>query len=236
MDATYIRRQPRMAWRRFLLRGLIRTVGYTVLAQVTVSGKEHIPDEGPCILMMNHISAIDPVVCMGEVTNRYVIPMTKVENTHNPLLRFMVWWWGSYTVNRETVDRKALRQSIDLLRAGHMILIAPEGTRHPQGLGPGKDGLAFIATKADATVVPAALAYSDTFKTRWKAFKRARAHIAFGPAFKFNTAGRSRIPREELRRMTQEAMYQLARTQVEPTLRGHYRDIETATTETLTFV
>jgi 1-acyl-sn-glycerol-3-phosphate acyltransferase len=233
---AYVERQPRLAWRRFLLRGLIRTVGYTFLARVSSEGTQHIPAEGPCILMMSHISAIDPVVCMGEIRTRYVIPMTKIENTTHPTLRFLVWWWGAYTVSRETVDRRALETSIALLNAGQMILIAPEGTRHPNGLGEGKDGLAYVATKTNAVILPAAMSGTNGFRDRWKARKRALAHITFGRPFRLNTGGRDRIPRPELSQMTREAMYQLALTQPDLSLRGAYSDVENATTETLIFV
>ncbi|MCU0482318.1 MAG: 1-acyl-sn-glycerol-3-phosphate acyltransferase [Anaerolineae bacterium] len=232
----YIARQPAYTWRRFLLRAIIRTVGYTFLAKVSSTGKHHIPKQGGCILMMSHISAIDPVVCMGEITNRYVIPMTKIENTQSPILRFFVWWWGSYTINRETVDRRALETSIALLKAGNMILVAPEGTRHPEGMGEAKDGLAFIATKSDAIILPAAISDTNTFRTRWKNRNRALAQVSFGKPFKFKTDGRSHIPREELRLMTQEAMYQLAMIQPRPELRGIFSDINRATTTTLQFL
>lgn len=234
--AQYAAGQRRYAWRRFLLRSLIRTVGYRFLAHVSATGKHNIPESGPTILMMSHISAIDPVVCMGEVNRRYVIPMTKVENTQGRLLRFLVWWWGSYTVTRDAVDRQALETSIALLEAGNMILIAPEGTRHPDGLGEGRDGLAYIAAKANAVVVPAAMSGTSSFRERWRERKRALAHIDFGRPFRFRTAGRARIPRPELRQMTREAMYQLALAQHDPALRGLYSDVENATTDTLEFV
>lgn len=232
----YVQRQPDYAWRRYLLRSLIRTAGYTLLARVTSDGKENIPDTGPTILMMSHIGAIDPVVCMGEVTNRYVIPMTKIENTHNPLLGFMVWWWGAYTVDRDSLDRVALQKSIALLEAGEMILIAPEGTRHPDGLAEGKSGLAYIATKADAVIVPAAMSGTQKPTAYWTRGKRARAHVSFGRPFRFRRAGRARVPRAELEQMTHEAMYQLALTQHNAELRGLYSDVENTTTETLQFV
>jgi 1-acyl-sn-glycerol-3-phosphate acyltransferase len=234
--AKYIEDQPKFGWRRFLMRGLVRTVGYTFLADVTSEGKENIPQDAPCIVMMSHISAIDPVICLGESTQRYVIPMTKIENTHNIVLRFLVWWWGAYAVHRDTVDRKALMTSIELLKAHQMILIAPEGTRHPEGLGEGKDGIAYIATKSDAVILPAAISQTVNFKQRWKKLRRARAHVVFGKPFKFKTDGRTHIPREEIRQMTQEAMYQLALAQPDVNLRGVYSDIENATTEKLIFV
>lgn len=233
---NYIARQPRLAWRRRLLRGLLRTVGFSLLCRVEVRGLENIPRTGPTILMMNHISAIDPIVTMALVTHRFVIPMTKIENARTPVLGFFVRWWGAYTVNRDEVDRAALLSSIALLHDGQVILIAPEGTRTPDGLIAAKDGLAYIAAKADAVIVPTAVYGATDYLHRWKRLRRAFAGVAFGTPFKLRTDGRSRIPRDELARMTQEAMYQLALTLPDPALRGVYSDLEQATTDHLHFV
>lgn len=232
----YVARQGRYIWRRHILRFVIRSLGFGFLAKIQVDGVENIPPSGPTILMMNHISSIDPIVCLGAVQGRFVIPMTKIENTHNPFLGFMVWWWGSYTVNRNEVDRKALLNSIELVKSGQLILIAPEGTRSANGLQEPKNGLTYIATKSNAVIVPATVSDAVDWKDRIKGFKRARAHVSFGRPFRFKTDGRTRIPRNELNMMTQEAMYQLAITLPDESLRGNYQDIENATTEYLEFV
>ncbi len=232
----YIDRQPSLGWRRFLLRGLIHTLGFRVLWNVAVHGAENIPASGPTILMMNHISATDPVLSMGAVRHRYVIPMTKVENARHPIFGSVVWWYGAYTVNRDEVDRSALMNSIELLKSGQLILIAPEGTRNPQGLQQPKDGLTYIATKADAVIVPTAVSGAVGWLERLKRLDRGQMRVDFGRPFRFNTTGRSRIPRDELSLMTQEAMYQLALALPDASLRGEYRDIERATTQTLTFI
>jgi len=215
---------------------MIRQIGFRFLAKVTVSGIEHVPTTGPTILMMNHISAIDPVICLGVVTDRFVIPMTKIENTKNPILALTVKLWGAYTVDRGTVDRKALLNSIELLNSGQMILIAPEGTRHPEGLQTAKNGMTYIATKTDAIILPTALSGSQHFKSRWKSLRRAQVHVSFGRPFRLKTDGRARIPRDELALMTKETMYQLALAQQDPTLRGVYSDVENATTDTVEFI
>lgn len=232
----YVARQDTYAWRRRFLRFLIRTIGFNVLAKPTITGIENIPGSGPTILMMNHISLMDPVVCIGAVRERFVIPMTKIENLHNPLFGALVRMYAAYTVDRETLDRKALQNSIALLKSGQMILIAPEGTRHPEGLAEAKDGFTYVAVKSNAIILPTALSDSQHYKTRWKQAKRARVRVNFGRPFTFNTSGRTRIPREELTQMTQEAMYQLALAQLDPALRGVYGDIENATTDTLLFM
>lgn len=232
---AYIARQRQVAWRRAVLRAALRGV-FAAVARVEVSGLHHIPASGPTLLMMNHISALDPVLCMAVVRPRFVIPMTKEENLHSPFLGPFVRWYDAYTVRRGTVDRSALLNSIELLKSGQLILIAPEGTRHPEGLSTPKDGLAYVATKADAVIVPAAIADATDWVSRLKRLRRVRARVAFGPPFRFKTGGRARIPRDELAQMTREAMYQLALALPDPALRGAYRDVESATTETLEFV
>lgn len=232
----YVAQQPRLAWRRNLMRGLIRTLGFKALWNVQVTGTENIPDSGPSIIMMNHISLIDPVLCMGAVTNRFVIPMSKVENLRNPIIGPMVRWWGAYSINRGEIDRKALVNSIELIKSGQLILIAPEGTRHPEGLAEAKDGLAFVATKADAIIIPTALSGASDWLTKLKHLQRPRINVNFGRPFKFKTDGTGRVPREALAAMSHEAMYQLAMAVKDDTRRGFYSDLSKATTEHIQFI
>ncbi|MDX2140060.1 MAG: lysophospholipid acyltransferase family protein [Chloroflexota bacterium] len=232
----YVARQPSYTWKRNIIRALIRTIGFHVLADVRVYGVENIPTSGPTILMMNHIGLADPVVCMGAVTQRFVVPMSKIENLSNPLLAPFVRWWGAYTVNRDEVDRKALMNSIELIKSGQLILIAPEGTRNPTGLVRPKDGLAFVATKANAVIVPAAVSGSQHFTSSIKRLRRAPISVTFGKPFRFKTTPGERVPRETLQAMSEEAMYQLALAQPDVALRGVYTDTSKATTEYLEFV
>jgi 1-acyl-sn-glycerol-3-phosphate acyltransferase len=232
----FVEMQPRLSWRRQILRSLIRFFGFHLLCRVTVTGTENIPDSGSAILMMNHITLLDPILCMGAVTHRFVVPMTKVENVRNPLYAPFVWWWGSYSVNRGEVDRKALTSSIELLKSGQLILIAPEGTRQTQGLAQPKDGLAYVATKADAIIVPTAISGAVGWDKKLKRLQRPYIQINFGRPFKFKTDGRTRIPREELGDMTDEAMYQLALAVTDEKMRGIYSDLSKVTTEHLVFI
>jgi 1-acyl-sn-glycerol-3-phosphate acyltransferase len=231
----FVSRQPRLAWRRRLLRGVIRTLGFKVLWNMEVTGMENVPDNVPAIIMMNHISLIDPVLCMGAVTNRFVIPMSKVENLRNPLIGPFVLWWGAYSINRGEVDRKALVSSIELIKSGQLILIAPEGTRHPEGLAEAKDGLAYVATKADAVIIPTGLSGAIDWSQKLLHLQRPHIQINFGRPFKLKADGH-RIPREVLSIMSHEAMYQLAMAIKDETRRGFYSDLSKATTQYLEFV
>lgn len=231
----YVAKQPSLVWRRNLMRGFIRLIGFKVLWDVTVTGAENVPPSGPTVLMMNHISLIDPVVFMGAVTSRYVIPMTKIENVRSPLLGPLIAFWGSFPINRGEVDRKALMNSIELIRSGQLVLIAPEGTRRPDGLHEAKDGLAYIAAKADAMILPSGISGAADWKKRLSRLQRCHIRVNFGRPFKFRADSRSRIPREDLSAMTQEAMYQLAMAISDESLRGKYSDLSKASTHFLEF-
>lgn len=233
---TYIARQNTtwLRMRRYVMRTLIRQIPFRMCA-IRVTGAENIPSHGPVIMMMNHISALDPGLIMGAVTNRFVIPMTKIENTRHPVGALAVWWWDAYTVRRGEVDRAALTTSIELLKSGQCILIAPEGTRQKTGLSRPKEGLAYVATKADAVIVPAAISGAIGWKEKWLRLQRPHIDINFGKPFRFKTEGR-RVPREDLAAMTDEAMYQLAMAITDETMRGIYSDLSKASARFLEFI
>jgi len=230
-----VQRQSRYTWRRRLLRDwLLRPVGFRVIVKPKITGLEHIPPDGPTLLVMNHIGFPDPVVVLGAVKPRFVVPMSKVENFRHPLFGIIARLWGAYPVHRDKIDRQSLDNTLDLLNAGHAILIAPEGTRQPE-LIQAKDGFTFVAVKSNAMIVPIGLENTDRVAGNMKRLRRTPIEIRFGPAFRFKTDGRTRIPREEMRQMTQEAMYQLAKL-VDEKRRGFYHDLSHATTNTLEFV
>ncbi len=230
----FVAAQPKYAWRRRILRGFFSFV-FHLFFRLEVTGLENIPQGGSSLLMMNHITLLDPVLCMIGVKQRFVIPMTKVENLENPWIAPFVRMWGSFSINRGEIDRKALMNSIELLKSGQLILIAPEGTRHPEGLSQPKDGFAYIATKADAVIIPAtingAIGWQDAFK-----LKRPHIRVNFGRPFKFKLGANGRVNRDDLTPMMDEAMYQLAMAVTDETKRGVYSDLSKATTEHLEFV
>ncbi|MBE2267892.1 MAG: 1-acyl-sn-glycerol-3-phosphate acyltransferase [Anaerolinea sp.] len=231
----YVAMQPKLTWRRRLMRAWMRAT-FRLFATITVTGMENLPASGGTIIMMNHISLLDPILCMATIKPRFVVPMTKVENMRNPLLAPFIRFWGSYSVNRGEVDRTALTNSVEMIKSGAMILIAPEGTRQREGLSRPKDGMAYVATKADAIIVPAAISGARDWMRNLTHFKRSHIHIHYGRAFKFKTDGRARIPRDELAAMTEEAMYQLAAAVSDTSMRGLYSDLSQSTTDHLTFL
>ncbi len=234
VDADFARQQERYTTARRFFRDCLLWIGFHTLVKADIRGLEHIPPAGPTIVMMNHRGAVDPFVVLGAVRPRFIVPMSKIENFRIPVIGQLMKWWGVYPVRRGEVDRAALQNTVDLLKHGNLVLMAPEGTRQPAMIE-GKDGMTYVAIKANAVIVPVGIDGTREFLHNLKRLRRTRITMNFGPAFRFRTGRRDRIPREEMGQMTNEAMYQLAKLLPEP-LRGVYGDLSKATTETIEFV
>lgn len=219
-------------FRRRILRFLLRWIGFTVLVKLeSVSGLENVPVQGPAILMINHIAFVDPIVVL-HIVPRNIVPMAKVEVYDYPLIGIFPHIWGVIPVRREEFDRRAVQGALDILNAGEIILVAPEAHRGP-ALKPAKEGIAYLATRSNAPVVPVAIEGTEGFPTlpfsaRWKG---PGAQVRFGRPFRFRLDS-SRADRENLTKMTQEAMYALAALLPE-NRRGVYADLSQATQDTL---
>lgn len=225
----------RYAARRRVLRFLLKWIGFPLLAKIDrVEGMENVPSVGPAILMINHIAFIDPFVVL-HVLPRNIVPLAKIEVYDYPVVGIFPRIWGVIPVRREEVDRRAIQQSLEVLKAGEIVLVAPEGTRGP-ALKEGKEGAAYLSSRSSAPIVPVAIVGTDGFPALrfTKAWKSPGAQVRFGRPFHyrpdFNRAGR-----EQLRQMSDEAMYLLAGL-LPPERRGAYADLSKATQETIELI
>ena len=142
--------------------------------RLQVIGGENIPDEGPVLIVSNHISQIDPPVLGIAALPRRSHYMAKAELFRIPLLRRIVYRMGAFPVERGGADRRALRLARDVLRRDDVLLMFPEGTRYTDGrLRPGLPGAGSLGLEPGVTVVPAAIWGSN------RLFRKVR--VAFGP-------------------------------------------------------
>jgi 1-acyl-sn-glycerol-3-phosphate acyltransferase len=223
------------ATRRRMLRFLLKWVGIPLFAKIDrVDGSENVPAEGPAILMMNHISFADSLVVL-HLTRRNIIPLAKVEVYDYPVVGIFPRVWGVIPVRREEVDRRAIQQSLEVLKAGEIVLVAPEGTRHT-AIRDVKEGAVYLSSRSGAPIVPVAIDGTVGFPAlrftrRWKG-PGARVH--YGRAFRYRPEYHH-AGREQLRTMSDEAMYLLAEM-LPPERRGIYADLSKATHETIEFI
>jgi 1-acyl-sn-glycerol-3-phosphate acyltransferase len=191
-----------------------------------VQGQENLPAEGPVIVMLNHVNFLD-VIMPAMFLPRDVVMVAKTEIYRAPGFGLLVRAYGAVPLRRGEADLQAMRLSLEALRKGQVLGIAPEGTRSGHGrLQQGHDGLAFVAVQAGVPVVPFAIYGHNRFWEDLKRLRRTRLHIRVGEPFRF--VARKRPQRDGLRAMTDEAMYRLAAL-LPPEFRGVYGDPSRAT-------
>jgi 1-acyl-sn-glycerol-3-phosphate acyltransferase len=169
-----------------------------------VSGREHLPPPGsPAITPINHSSALD--VCAGYVVNRPGYYAIKRESTEVPILGPFLQRMGGIAIQRDEQDTEALRQMREVLRAGHILGIAPEGTRSRTGrVGRYDPGFVWLAARTGAVVVPIALHGAGRLLPKGARFpRRGEIWARVGEPISFEAEGR-RISRERMQVLADE--------------------------------
>ena len=193
---------------------------YKAFMQVEIKGLENVPPSGAVIVMINHVNFFDPVVVLAAL-GRPITPMAKVEAFEEPLIRFLVATYGAIPVHRGAVDTAAIRSAVEVLDGGGMILISPEGTRSKTGgLIKGQEGLAYLAARTNATVLPVGIVGTPNVAPMLKRLRRVHITFTIGLGFKLQSDGKP--TREKLHQLTEDAMHRLAALLPE-SMRGEYK-------------
>lgn len=167
-------------------RRLMRIVSRTVLRhRLEVTGRERFPRRGPVIVIGNHISTIDPPLVGAYIPRFDVHYMTKAESFGNPRTAWMFRWYNAFPVVRHTADRSALRHALNLLAAGHVVVIYPEGTRQRDAtMARPYAGAGFIARKSGAPIVAAAIHGSEAVLRKGATLPHpADVHVVYSEPF-----------------------------------------------------
>ncbi|MDL4774562.1 MULTISPECIES: lysophospholipid acyltransferase family protein [Thermomonosporaceae] len=133
-----------------------------------IEGLEHLPRSGPVILAANHLAVCDSFL-LPLMVPRQVFFLGKNEYFTQPGIRGRVQAAFFRGVGAIAVDRSggraalaAMDASAEVLERGQVFAIHPEGTRSPDGrLYRGRTGVARLALRTGAPVVPAAIEGTD---------------------------------------------------------------------------
>src|SRR5258708_23023652 len=97
-----------------------------------ISGLDHIPSQGPLLIVANHLSWYDPML-VGVVLPRRAWFFTKVELFRWPILGLGCRLTGQIPVHRGESDRAALEKGLSYLQEGKVLVVFPEGSVAQQG-------------------------------------------------------------------------------------------------------
>ncbi|WP_241564179.1 lysophospholipid acyltransferase family protein [Nonomuraea polychroma] len=172
-----------------------------------ISGAAHVPRSGPAILAANHLSMLDSFL-LPALLPRHVTFTAKNEYfSGNPVSGFFMKLGGSLPIDRESAHaaQTMLDEAAALLERGELFGIHPEGTRSPDGrLYRGKVGVAWLALKTGAPVLPVALSGTEKVLPVGASVPRpAKIGIAIGQPMRF-TGDHTKA--QDRRRVTDEIM------------------------------
>lgn len=160
-----------------------------VAHRMRVEGAENIPrgrQPGPLVVVANHTAGLDPMLiqaaCLFEVRWMMAADMrvAKLEG---------VWsWLNVIFVDRENgkapASSGAIREAIIHLRSGGALGVFPEGVieRPPERILPFQDGIALLARRSGARVLPVVIDGTPAAETAWGSLVRtSRARVRFMP-------------------------------------------------------
>lgn len=158
-------------------------------------GVGNVPRTGGVILACMHQSHLDPVLVRTPLS-RAIGFVAKKSLFRIPGFAAMIRGLGAVELDRDAASPAGLREVVDLLRRGAALVFFPEGTRSPDGeLSPLRPGIALLASRSGAPVVPVALdgAY-DVWPRRRRLFRPGRIRVVYGePATYSPDLGRDEI-------------------------------------------
>jgi 1-acyl-sn-glycerol-3-phosphate acyltransferase len=142
---------------------------------------DEIPREGPVILAANHSSNLDAIVIGSWIIpklGRRIHWLGKKELFAWPIVGWTAANGGVHPVDRDAADVDAFRLAKRILDEGHILFVFPEGTRSPDGsLQEARDGVAVLAMRTGAPIVPIGIAGSSRVWPRGRTFPRPGGHV-----------------------------------------------------------
>ena len=166
---------PVRIWSENLVRGL-----FTAIWGMKVTGLDNVPLQGPLIIAVNHVSLIDPpLMSVALAPRRRPFAVGKKELFEKPILG---WWLrntGNFPLDRQGDATSAMRSALEVLEKGGCLAIYPEGTRvKPGEKRTPKAGVAFLAARSKAPVVPVRVLGTAEFPRRFPLEARIGKPIA----------------------------------------------------------
>lgn len=198
--------------REHILKGVVNiTLRAIIRLLCKIEGDfDRVPLEGPLIMAVNHVNFMDAPLMATHLPGRPLTVLAKEETWDNLIIGSLFTIWGGIPIKRGQVDRKAFLESMQALKEGKILAIAPEGTRSGTGsLNKGYPGIVIIAQQANVPILPVALFGGECFWSNLKKLKRTHFQFRVGTPF-YLVRGKEQMDKEERQEVADEIMHQIA--------------------------
>jgi len=186
---------------------LVRGIGWLCF-RYRVEGQ--VPRTGGLLIAANHASYLD-IPLRGCGLNRRAWYLGRHDLFPIPVLNGILQALGWIPVRLGRLDREAFGKAINLIRAGKVVVIFPEGRRSLDGhLREPKAGIGVIVAQTGCPVVPAYLKGTFDILPPGASWPRLRpVTVRFGDPIQFN------VEKQQERAATKQFYQQVSRTVIE---------------------
>lgn len=181
-----------------------------------------VPPQGPLILVSNHVNVIEIPIVYTRLAPRKISGFFAAYRLKSGWMRWLLTNFGGIPVHRGAIDRDALEQAADRLRAGHIFGMAPEGTRSRTGvLGLARTGVVKLALETNTPIQPVVHWGSEHWQKSLLRLRRPTFHIGVGQIFRIE-CDQERLDRATREAILEEIMLEMA-SLLPPQYRGRYQ-------------
>lgn len=164
-----------------------------------LAGIENIPATGPVIITPNHQTYADPAFVTVPVRRRvYYMAWSRLFEI--PIFSWFIRRLRAFPVRIDSADPSSIRKAARLLRAGHVVMIFPEGERtHTGTVERFKLGAFRLAVSLQVPVLPVTITGGHASWPPGRVFPRpGRIRIIYHPLLKSDPALEPREAASEL--------------------------------------
>ena len=197
----------------------LQSVTLRAFADWQVSGRENVPPMGPLIVVSNHLSNFDPSLLATSVPRRLQFLAKK------DLFKWPGSWflraYGAFPLDREGTNVAAYRWALGRLEQDRAMVLFPEGTRSRGRMRKARPGVARLALKSQAPLLPVGLTGSERLGSITRAFNpTGNIKVNIGTVFSIPSI-EGNVERELLSSIADMIMGRIAAL-LPPSYRGAY--------------